>query len=145
LYYASETSSKKTPLKLPEVEVVFPDQMYEDATNVTNLTLESLESSQEDVTSTLQVLMPLINCSEDAICGDAIPNAFVTGQDGSGNNLQATTDDNGYATIVGDPGTWFLSVSANGFEPYSWSQQVTRVESELTVPIYLLKNGRTTG
>jgi hypothetical protein len=39
----------KTPLKLPEVEVVFPDQMYENVTNMTNQTLNGkIESIEPD-------------------------------------------------------------------------------------------------
>ena len=59
--------------------------------------------------------------------GRFIQEAQITGQDGSGNNLDVikTPSYNGYATIAGNPGTWSLTVSAPGFETKSWSQDIT--------------------
>jgi tetratricopeptide (TPR) repeat protein len=57
--------------------------------------------------------------------GPVIPGAQVTGQDGSGNSFQATTDSKGYVTIEGNPGTWSFSVSADGYETNNWDQDIT--------------------
>jgi hypothetical protein len=57
--------------------------------------------------------------------GPVIPGAQVTGQDGSGNNFQQTTDSSGYVIIIGDPGTWSFSASADGYETNNWDQDIT--------------------
>jgi hypothetical protein len=63
--------------------------------------------------------------------GPVIPGAQVTGQDGSGTSFQETTDNNGYVTISGIPGTafWSFTVSAPGFETNSWNQDITNTET----------------
>lgn len=57
--------------------------------------------------------------------GPAIPNAIVSGQDGSGNNFRETAGESGLAAIAGDSGTWSFEASADGYETNSWSQKIT--------------------
>lgn len=57
--------------------------------------------------------------------GPSIPGAQVTGQDGSGNSFQQTTDSNGYVTIIGDKGTWSFIALAEGYETNIWSLDIT--------------------
>lgn len=57
--------------------------------------------------------------------GPTIPDAQVTGHDGSGNNFQQTTNSNGYVIINGDPGTWSFSASASGYAINNWDQEIT--------------------
>jgi hypothetical protein len=56
--------------------------------------------------------------------GPSIPGAKVTGQDGSNNSFQQTTDSNGVVTIKGDPGTWSFTTTATEYETNSWSQPI---------------------
>jgi hypothetical protein len=71
-------------------------------------------------------LVTLTLCVHDgSASGPIIQDAQVTGQDGSGNSFEQTTDSNGYVTITGDPGTWSFSVSADGYETNSWDQEIT--------------------
>lgn len=57
--------------------------------------------------------------------GPVISGAQVTGQDGSENSFQQTTDNNGYVTIDGTQGTWSFTASAPGYETNGWSQSIT--------------------
>lgn len=57
--------------------------------------------------------------------GPSIPDAQVTGQDGSGNVFMQTTGRSGSVTITGDPGTWAFEASADGYETNSWNQDIT--------------------
>lgn len=56
--------------------------------------------------------------------GPIIQGAQVTGHDGSGNSFKLITDSSGYISIVGDPGTWSFSASADGYETNSWYQEI---------------------
>lgn len=79
--------------------------------------------------------------------GPVIPDATVTGQDGSGNSFQQTTDSDGYVTIKRDLGTWSFSVSADGYQTNSWSQDITddctkhaflqKANPQVTLTLYL--------
>lgn len=62
---------------------------------------------------------------EGSASGPVIPGALITGNDGSGNSFQQTTDNSGYVIIEGDPGTWSFSVSAAGYETNNWDQDIT--------------------
>jgi uncharacterized GH25 family protein len=62
--------------------------------------------------------------------GPVIPGVQVTGQDGSGNSFQQTTDSNGYVTIKGDSGTWSFSASAEGYEINNWDQVITGTDTK---------------
>jgi tetratricopeptide (TPR) repeat protein/murein DD-endopeptidase MepM/ murein hydrolase activator NlpD len=57
--------------------------------------------------------------------GPVIPGAKVTGQDGSGNHFQKTTDSSGYVTITGDRGTWSFTASVDGYVTNPWEQEIT--------------------
>ncbi len=57
--------------------------------------------------------------------GPIIPDAKVTGQDGSGKSFEKTTDSDGYATIDGSSGAWSFNASASGYATNSWSQLIT--------------------
>jgi len=57
--------------------------------------------------------------------GPKISGAQVKGHDGSGNSFQQIANDEGYVSITGTPGTWSLSVSANGYETNGWNQDIT--------------------
>jgi len=59
------------------------------------------------------------------LSGPAIPQAQVTGHDGSGNGFQQATDSSGSVTITGSPGIWSFSASISGYETNSWSQPIT--------------------
>jgi hypothetical protein len=73
--------------------------------------------------------------------GPIIRGAQVTGNDESGNSFEQTTDNNGYVTITGYPGTWHFSVSANGYETRSWSQAISETD---TKDAYLQKEQQST-
>ena len=82
---------------------------------------QQVQSEQEEsvpVTLTLYV-------HDGSASGPIIPDAQVTGWDGSGNSFQQTTDNSGYVIIEGDPGTWSFSVSAAGYETNNWDQDIT--------------------
>jgi len=57
--------------------------------------------------------------------GPAIMDAEITGQDGSGESFQQTTDSSGSVIISGNPGTWSFSASAFGYQTKSWSQSIS--------------------
>jgi hypothetical protein len=59
-----------------------------------------------------------------------IPDATVTGHDGSGNSFQKTTDSNGYVTIEGDSGKWSFSASADGYETNDWDQEIIETDTK---------------
>ena len=61
---------------------------------------------------------------EGSASGPVIPGALITGNDGSSNSFQQTTDNSGYVIIEGDPGTWSFSVSAAGYETNNWDQDI---------------------
>ncbi len=67
---------------------------------------------------------------EGSASGPVIPGALITGNDGSGNSFQQATDNSGYIIIKGDPGTWSFSVSADGHETNSWSQEITETDTK---------------
>jgi len=62
--------------------------------------------------------------------GPMILGAHVTGQDGSGNSFQQTTDSNGCVIITGESGTWSFAASADGYEANSWSQPITYTDTK---------------
>ena len=76
------------------------------------------EAASKKVTLTLSV-------HDGSASGPLVPGAQVTGRAGSGNIFQRTTDESGYITIKGDPGTWSFSASASGYETNSWDQDIT--------------------
>jgi len=69
--------------------------------------------------------------------GPTISGAQITGKDASGNNFQQITNGLGFVTLTGDPGTWSLSVSADGYETNSWDQEITEAD---TKDSYLMKS-----
>lgn len=81
-------------------------------------------SNSETQQPASQVTLNLYVHAEDAN-GPVIPGATVTGHDGSGNNFQQTTKNNGYVTIEGSAGTWSFSASASGYEINNWDQDIT--------------------
>lgn len=78
-----------------------------------------MPSNKDRVTLTLYV-------HEGDRNGPVIPDAAVTVQDGSGNSFEQTTDNDGYVTITGDPGTWSFSASADGYKTNSWDQEISK-------------------
>ena len=79
---------------------------------------------QEPIASATPVTLTLYVHDGDQN-GPAIIDAEVTGQDGSGNSFQQTTDRSGSVIISGNPGTWSFSASAFGYQTKSWSQQIS--------------------
>ena len=80
-----------------------------------------LKKQQEIISVTLTLYV-----HDGSAKGPIIPGARITGQDGSGNSFQQTTDSNGYVKITGDTGTWSFSASADGYETNSWDQEITK-------------------
>jgi len=71
---------------------------------------------------------------------DAGPNvigASVTGTDANGSPFNQMTNSNGYATIVGVPGTWHFTISKTGYQSASSSLSVTTTSSKIAyiIPI----------
>jgi len=62
--------------------------------------------------------------------GPVISGAQVTGQDGSGNKFQQTASSNGPVTIVGKPGTWSFTASADGYVTVSWDQEIDKADTK---------------
>ena len=81
------------------------------------------EAASKKVTLTLYV-------HDGSASGPLISGAQVTGQDGSGNRFQRTTDESGYVTIKGDPGTWHFEVSADGYQTNIWDQEITETDTK---------------
>jgi len=81
---------------------------------------QSEQEREESVPVTLTLYV-----HDGSASGPIIPGAQVTGLDGSGNSFQQTTDSSGYVNIEGDPGTWYFSVSAAGYETSNWDQDIT--------------------
>jgi HEAT repeat protein len=85
--------------------------------NVQDTSIASTQPENRSITLTLYV-------HEGDANGPVIPGARVTGQDGSGNGFQSTTDGNGYVVISGDPGAWSFAAFADGYETRSWDQGI---------------------
>ena len=83
----------------------------------------SLQKDQPKPTLTLYV-------REGSASGPFIPNAHVTGKDGSDNNFDQTTDSNGYVKITGTPGTWSFTASASGYVDNPWEQEITETDTK---------------
>lgn len=62
--------------------------------------------------------------------GPTISDAQVTGEDGAGHSFVQTSNSDGYVTITGIPGTWSISVSADGYETKSWTQSITETDTK---------------
>lgn len=62
--------------------------------------------------------------------GPIIPDALVTGQDGSGNEFRETTNEEGYVTISRESGTWSFSASADGYETNNWDQEISETSKK---------------
>jgi murein DD-endopeptidase MepM/ murein hydrolase activator NlpD/5-hydroxyisourate hydrolase-like protein (transthyretin family) len=82
--------------------------------------IEAQSEQEESVPVTLTLYV-----HEGSVYGPFISDATIEGQDGSGNSFQQTTDSSGYVNIEGDPGTWYFSVSAAGYETSNWDQDIT--------------------
>ncbi len=80
---------------------------------------QSEQEQDESVPVTLTLYV-----HDGSASGPIIPDAQVTGWDGSGNSFQQTTDNSGYVIIEGYPGTWSFSVSAAGYETSNWDQDI---------------------
>ena len=57
---------------------------------------------------------------ENTTSGDTIPNARIQGTDGVGRAFDVTTNAEGYATITGELGAWYLTASKDGYGTTSW-------------------------
>jgi uncharacterized GH25 family protein len=91
----------------------------------TRIRLANAQSNPESVNQPSSQVTLTLYVRDGSASGPIIPGAQVTGQDGSGNGFQQTTDSNGYVTITGDPGTWSFSASANGYATKPWDQEIT--------------------
>lgn len=70
------------------------------------------------------------------LTGPLLPSVQVTGQDASGNSFSQITNTNGSVVINGQPGTWQLTFSKDGYEPSSLNYSVTKTQ---TTASYLRK------
>ena len=74
-------------------------------------------TAQERVILTLYVL--------DGTSGEILPGVAVTAHDASGNSLEGNTDSNGTVVLSGQPGTWQLTLSREGYQKLSLNHDVT--------------------
>lgn len=81
------------------------------------------QEQDQDITLTLYI-------HDGSASGPIIPDAQVTGWDGSGNSFEKTSSSSGYVTIAGFPGIWSFSVSADGYETNSWDQEITETDTK---------------
>ncbi len=93
-------------------------------------------SQDINITSTSPVILQsfkialTLNVHNGNANGPVISGAQITGQDGFGDSFQETTDNDGYVTITGVPGTWSFTASASGFETNSWDQEITESDTK---------------
>ena len=81
------------------------------------------QEQDQDITLTLYI-------HDGSASGPIIPDAQVTGWDGLSNSFEQTSSSSGYVTITGYPGIWSFSVSADGYETNSWSQEITETDTK---------------
>lgn len=62
--------------------------------------------------------------------GPHVVGASVTGTDANGSPFNQMTNSNGYATIVGAPGTWHITISKTGYQTASSSLNITSIISK---------------
>lgn len=59
------------------------------------------------------------------IDGPIVSGASITGQDGKGNNLNGITNGDGFAKLIGYPGSWSFKAFAQGYQDKTWYQRIT--------------------
>ncbi|OHB73403.1 MAG: hypothetical protein A2Z25_01330 [Planctomycetes bacterium RBG_16_55_9] len=62
---------------------------------------------------------------EGSVNGPIIAGARVNGRDSKGKSFDKATSSAGYVTIAGAPGSWPFTVSKDGYQTNSWSQDIT--------------------
>jgi len=86
---------------------------------------QSEQEQDESVPVTLTLYV-----HDGSASGPIIPDAQVTGWDGLSNSFEQTSSSSGYVAITGYPGIWSFSVSADGYETNSWSQEITETDTK---------------
>ena len=78
------------------------------------------------VTSTVNqnVTLTLYIC-ENSTSGPLLSGVSIGIVDGGGNSFGQTTNNSGYVTITGTPGTWNFSAMKSGYDTNNWSQSIT--------------------
>ena len=82
----------------------------------------SINSKIEDVIESKISLTLFIH--NGSLNGPLVSGAQVISQDANGNSIQRISNNNGYANIKGDPGTWYFTAFAEGFILNSWSEEI---------------------
>jgi len=90
--------------------------------NIDSVPITITASQPSQVTLTLYV-------HEDNEDGPPIVGARVQGHDGARSPFDKTTNQSGYVTITGAPGTWHLVVSKDDYQEKSWDWEVTQDET----------------
>ena len=98
---------------------------FNDGTNTVNLPTSGTYSAPT-VTSTVNqnVTLTLYIC-ENSTSGPLLSGVSIGIVDGGGNSFGQTTNNSGYVTITGTPGTWNFSAMKSGYDTNNWSQSIT--------------------
>jgi len=81
--------------------------------------------SAPTVTFVPQNVTLILYIYENSTSGPPLSGVSVGIVDGGGNPFGQTTNNSGYVTITGTPGTWYFSASKSGYDTNSWNQSIT--------------------
>jgi tetratricopeptide (TPR) repeat protein len=87
-----------------------------------------LQRSAESQDQAADQVVQTIYVHEGDINGMLLSGVQIAGQDRAGNDFEGITDSNGTVVFSGQPGTWQLSFTKDGYEPLNFSENVTKTE-----------------
>jgi hypothetical protein len=96
-------------------------------TQTTNAYLQRISQPQETPQETTVALTIYVH--DGNLTGPQLPGVQVSGLDASGNGLNQFTNSDGSVVINGQPGTWPLTLSKDGYKPVSLNYSVTETQT----------------
>ena len=96
-------------------------------TQTTNAYLQKISQPQETLQETTVALTIYVH--DGNLTGPELPGVQVSGQDASGNGFNQLTNSDGSVVINGQPGTWQLMLSKDGYKQISLNYSVTETQT----------------